>query len=146
MQWPAPRSNTLLTIMREFCTRAWTTALKLYLKLLGNCQIDNMKKKNLYIESDVNCSNFVENIFYRKWATKDENQDTKILPEFQSCLFLNISSCQATEESNNFVVTIYNPMSQTAMPYVRIPVQGKAYSVKNPDGKKKTNSKMSHFL
>ncbi|XP_043267242.1 lysosomal alpha-mannosidase isoform X1 [Venturia canescens] len=72
-----------------------------------------------------------------KWTAKEASKDVT-LPKFHSCLLLNISACHVTEDNSNFVVTVYNPMSQTASPFVRIPVQGEAYSVKDPDGEEVT--------
>ncbi|XP_033225889.1 lysosomal alpha-mannosidase-like [Belonocnema kinseyi] len=55
-------------------------------------------------------------------------------PEFFSCPLLNISSCEYTENSKNFVVTVYNPTSQPLSSYVRLPVNGTSYRVKNHKG------------
>ncbi|XP_008550968.1 lysosomal alpha-mannosidase isoform X2 [Microplitis demolitor] len=55
--------------------------------------------------------------------------------EFKSCLLLNISSCVFSETSGNFVLTLYNPTSQPMSTYVRIPVNGNAYNVKDYTGK-----------
>ncbi|XP_063226460.1 lysosomal alpha-mannosidase-like isoform X2 [Bacillus rossius redtenbacheri] len=55
--------------------------------------------------------------------------------EFYSCMLLNVSQCEPTEGQDSFVVTVYNPLSQAASPYIRLPVTGKAYSVKDPDKK-----------
>lgn len=53
---------------------------------------------------------------------------------FSSCLLSNISQCEISEKSQNFVVTIYNPLSQASSYYVRLPVQNATYSVKDADG------------
>ncbi|XP_012271344.1 lysosomal alpha-mannosidase isoform X1 [Orussus abietinus] len=54
--------------------------------------------------------------------------------KFYSCLQLNISSCKPTEENKQFVVTLYNSQSRLVSTYVRLPVQGNSYSVKNSTG------------
>ena len=53
------------------------------------------------------------------------------------CDLLNISSCDATEQLENFAVTLYNPYSQPLVNYtVRLPIQnGKFYEVLGPDQK-----------
>ncbi|XP_063975684.1 lysosomal alpha-mannosidase-like [Diachasmimorpha longicaudata] len=50
---------------------------------------------------------------------------------FKSCLLLNISACEPTENSTIFILTLYNPQSQPTSTYVRLPVVGKGYSVKD---------------
>ncbi|CAD6203815.1 GSCOCG00009812001-RA-CDS [Cotesia congregata] len=54
--------------------------------------------------------------------------------EFHSCFLLNISSCVFTESSGNFVVTLYNPASQSMSNYIRVPVNGNAYKVSDTFG------------
>lgn len=49
--------------------------------------------------------------------------------EFNSCLDLNISKCEVSEKSENFIVTLYNPLGYSTHEYVRIPVLDKSYSV-----------------
>ncbi|KAI4469648.1 alpha-mannosidase [Holotrichia oblita] len=53
---------------------------------------------------------------------------------FQSCLLANISECKITEESDKFVVTVYNPLSRNVTHYVRLPVTGTAYKVLDYNG------------
>ncbi|XP_047001000.1 lysosomal alpha-mannosidase-like [Schistocerca americana] len=53
---------------------------------------------------------------------------------FSSCLLSNISQCDISESSSNFVVTVYNPLSQATSYYVRIPVQDGTYSVTDANG------------
>ncbi|XP_049776423.1 lysosomal alpha-mannosidase-like [Schistocerca cancellata] len=53
---------------------------------------------------------------------------------FSSCLLSNISQCDISESSLNFVVTVYNPLSQATSYYVRIPVQDGTYSVTDANG------------
>ncbi|XP_015121133.1 lysosomal alpha-mannosidase [Diachasma alloeum] len=50
---------------------------------------------------------------------------------FESCLSLNISACAPTENSTTFVLTLYNPRSQPSSTYVRLPVTGKSYTIKD---------------
>ncbi|XP_063974588.1 lysosomal alpha-mannosidase isoform X1 [Diachasmimorpha longicaudata] len=51
--------------------------------------------------------------------------------DFKSCLLLNVSSCQPIEDSKTFTVTLYNPRSHPVSTYVRIPVKGAGYIVKD---------------
>lgn len=48
---------------------------------------------------------------------------------FENCLGLNISRCDITENSNNFVVTLYNPLGYSTYEYVRFPVPNVNYNV-----------------
>lgn len=45
-----------------------------------------------------------------------------------SCMQLNISSCTYTE-GNDFILAIYNPLSQNVVSPIRIPVQENGYKV-----------------
>jgi len=53
----------------------------------------------------------------------------------KSCLLLNISQCDVSEHSSQFVVTVYNPLSHPISHHVRIPVSGASYTVRDPTGK-----------
>ena len=70
------------------------------------------------------------NIF-RKLLLKEQNTESKETLEFHSCLLINISSCEYTENNIKFVVTLYNPSSQPLTTYVRLPVKGTTYRVKD---------------
>ncbi|XP_037024932.1 lysosomal alpha-mannosidase-like [Bradysia coprophila] len=50
---------------------------------------------------------------------------------FSSCLQLNISTCDVTESSTRFVVTVYNPLSHTTSQYVRFPVANYNYEIRD---------------
>ncbi|XP_055848477.1 lysosomal alpha-mannosidase isoform X1 [Episyrphus balteatus] len=49
--------------------------------------------------------------------------------EFKSCDLLNISSCDISEQSNRFILTLYNPLSHSTFEYIRVPVSGHNYEV-----------------
>ncbi|XP_015589369.1 lysosomal alpha-mannosidase isoform X1 [Cephus cinctus] len=83
--------------------------------------------KNMYQGDDIVSSSL------SKWILKNKNENSSPV-QFHSCLELNISSCTYTEENTNFVVTLYNPQSQPVTTYVRLPVQGQSYSVKDSTG------------
>lgn len=53
----------------------------------------------------------------------------------KSCLLLNISQCDISEHSSQFVVTVHNPLSRPVSHYVRVPVSGASYTVQDPAGK-----------
>jgi lysosomal alpha-mannosidase len=53
----------------------------------------------------------------------------------KSCLLLNISQCDISEHSSQFVVTVYNPLSHPVSRNVRVPVSGASYTVQDPAGK-----------
>lgn len=51
--------------------------------------------------------------------------------KFESCLNLNISSCDVSESSNQFMVTVYNPLAHATYQHVRFPVGGDKYEVRD---------------
>lgn len=51
--------------------------------------------------------------------------------EFESCPLLNISKCEITENKSSFFVTLYNPLAHSTNQYVRLPVPGKMYIIKD---------------
>ena len=56
------------------------------------------------------------------------------LPEQHFCLHLNVSQCDASENFDRFVATVYNPRSSEVTTYVRLPVTQGSYIVLDPDG------------
>ncbi|XP_063218201.1 lysosomal alpha-mannosidase-like [Bacillus rossius redtenbacheri] len=54
--------------------------------------------------------------------------------ELKSCLLLNISQCDVSEQNDDFVVTVYNPLSRPVSHYVRLPVKNGTYSVTDHAG------------
>lgn len=53
---------------------------------------------------------------------------------FETCHLLNISKCETTESKDNFMVTLYNPLAHSGYQYVRLPVTGNKYIVKDYRG------------
>lgn len=51
--------------------------------------------------------------------------------QFNSCLQLNISTCDVTETSSRFVVTVYNSLAHTTSQYVRFPVADYVYEIRD---------------
>ncbi|KAG5675727.1 hypothetical protein PVAND_005607 [Polypedilum vanderplanki] len=51
--------------------------------------------------------------------------------KFESCLNLNISVCNISENSNQFTVTVYNPLSHATYEYIRVPVADAKYEVRD---------------
>ncbi|XP_076239948.1 lysosomal alpha-mannosidase II [Calliopsis andreniformis] len=65
-----------------------------------------------------------------KW-NKNASEDKKQPPrDMNSCMQLNISSCPYTE-NQNFMLTIYNPLSQAVTTPIRLPVQNTPYMVED---------------
>ena len=64
---------------------------------------------------------------HSKAATTPDYWDFK----FTTCLNLNISVCDVSENSDQFVVTAYNPLAHATYQYVRVPVGGSKYEVKD---------------
>ncbi|GLV46666.1 Lysosomal alpha-mannosidase II [Carabus blaptoides fortunei] len=67
-------------------------------------------------------------------TSKHEDADPVPKLQLDYCPLLNISSCELTEKSDNFVVTLYNPLSRPVSHYVRLPVTGTSYTVTDPSG------------
>lgn len=59
--------------------------------------------------------------------------------EFKSCHTLNISACEISENSRNFMITLYNPLSREENQFVRIPVEDGIYEIKDSQGKTYTH-------
>lgn len=51
--------------------------------------------------------------------------------DFNSCPDLNISSCDVSENSNKFVVTVYNPLAHSTFQKIRVPVADNNYQVRD---------------
>ncbi|XP_058821189.1 lysosomal alpha-mannosidase-like isoform X1 [Topomyia yanbarensis] len=54
--------------------------------------------------------------------------------KFESCHQLNISLCDITETKQSFIVTLYNPLAHASYQYVRLPVNGYNYKVRDSVG------------
>ena len=62
--------------------------------------------------------------------TTGRNEERKTEPfkfQFESCRLLNISQCHITEKSENFVVTVYNPLPHSTFQMIRVPVTSEHY-------------------
>lgn len=68
-----------------------------------------------------------------QFVTGKEPSTTPWALEFNSCLQLNISSCETSENSERFMVTAYNPLGHESNQYVRFPVGGSGYTVYTAD-------------
>uniref|UniRef100_A0A1I8QD07 Alpha-mannosidase n=1 Tax=Stomoxys calcitrans TaxID=35570 RepID=A0A1I8QD07_STOCA len=51
--------------------------------------------------------------------------------EFKTCSLLNISMCDVSEQSEQFTLTLYNPLGHSVNDYVRVPVADVNYEVKD---------------
>lgn len=60
---------------------------------------------------------------------RDDGLDADFRFEFNICPDLNISSCNITENSEKFMVTLYNPLAHSTFQYVRIPVADGEYEI-----------------
>lgn len=64
----------------------------------------------------------------------NKTSDNSIVPhefEFNSCLHLNISDCLVSENGRKLMVTVYNPLAHVSNEYVRFPVGGNNYEVRD---------------
>lgn len=79
--------------------------------------------------------NHALNQFTAKRENSNETQQTAELNsdyafKYVNCADLNISSCEITETSTKFMVTLYNPLSHTTSQYVRVPIDnGSTYEI-----------------
>ncbi|XP_033223798.1 lysosomal alpha-mannosidase-like [Belonocnema kinseyi] len=67
----------------------------------------------------------------RNLLPKETNSEQKNSLKFHSCLLLNISTCEYTENNKNFIVTLYNPTSRPLTTHIRLPVTGTSYLVRD---------------
>ena len=56
-------------------------------------------------------------------------------PKAQFCPLLNITQCEFTENSEKFVVNVYNPLARPMVKFVRLPITSPGYQVQDPQGK-----------
>ncbi|KAF5294473.1 hypothetical protein FQR65_LT01599 [Abscondita terminalis] len=69
-----------------------------------------------------------------KLVTKNSVSDPAPAIQFESCLLTNISQCAFSENNDQFVVTVYNPLSREVDHYVRLPVTNGQYKVTDGNG------------
>eukprot|EP00092_Neocalanus_flemingeri_P041666 GFUD01045381.1.p1 GENE.GFUD01045381.1~~GFUD01045381.1.p1 ORF type:complete len:827 (+),score=232.40 GFUD01045381.1:107-2482(+) len=55
-----------------------------------------------------------------------------------NCPALNISQCAVSENNENFIISIYNPLSKHVSPYIRVPVPSTEYGVYDDQGERLT--------
>lgn len=60
---------------------------------------------------------------------RDNVFDANFVFDYTSCANLNISSCSISENSDKFMVTLYNPLAHSTFQYVRLPVIDGDYEV-----------------
>lgn len=59
------------------------------------------------------------------------------MSEFKTCQLLNISQCEVSEKSEQFLLTLYNPLSRPVTEFVRLPIPSEtAYDVIDSNGEK----------
>lgn len=62
-------------------------------------------------------------------ASRDSAFDPNFVFDYANCADLNISSCSVSENSDKFMVTLYNPLAHSTFQYVRIPVTAGDYEI-----------------
>jgi lysosomal alpha-mannosidase len=79
---------------------------------------------------------FIVNSALSEIITGENNTGDNPTPKLplNSCWWTNVSSCSFSENQDEFVVTVYNPLSRPVTKYVRLPVLGQAYEVQDPAG------------
>ncbi|KAF2897557.1 hypothetical protein ILUMI_08617, partial [Ignelater luminosus] len=80
-----------------------------------------------------NCSTITMESLNILSSTKLIKTKNNVVPH-TSCFLKNISQCDLTEDAENFVVTMYNPLSRVVDHYVRVPVRKGQYTVVSPKG------------
>lgn len=78
--------------------------------------------------SIVNCGMNVKSSL-NQFMTGPDSSGWKL--NFNSCLQLNISTCDVTELSERFLVTVYNPLSHSTSQYLRFPVSNFNYEIRD---------------
>lgn len=78
--------------------------------------------------SIVNCGMNMKSSL-NQFITGPDSSDWKL--NFNSCLQLNISTCDVTELSERFLVTVYNPLSHSTSQYLRFPVSNFNYEIRD---------------
>ncbi|KAK6168980.1 hypothetical protein SNE40_020119 [Patella caerulea] len=83
---------------------------------------------HLLSEGEVQCQSVIDE------AYKMMLPQTSVKPPQQEfCYNLNISECSSTENSKQFVVNVYNPLSRHVTYWVRLPVSSTPYTVTDPN-------------
>ncbi|CAG9856047.1 unnamed protein product [Phyllotreta striolata] len=54
--------------------------------------------------------------------------------ELSSCQLANMSICNVSQNSDNFVIAVYNPLGWAVTHHVRLPVKEGIYEINGPDG------------
>lgn len=62
-------------------------------------------------------------------TSRDSAFDANFVFDYTSCGDLNISSCSISENSDKFMVTLYNSMAHSTFQYVRVPVIAGDYEI-----------------
>lgn len=86
------------------------------------------------------CSKNINSALNQLTANSENSEESEQEPEpdfnsknafkYVNCAELNISSCEITETSTKFMVTLYNPLSHKSSQYVRVPVaDGSSFEV-----------------
>lgn len=60
---------------------------------------------------------------------RDDDFDANFKFDYANCAELNISACAVTENSEKFMVTLYNPLAHSTFQYVRVPVRNADYEI-----------------
>ncbi|XP_030753916.1 lysosomal alpha-mannosidase-like [Sitophilus oryzae] len=90
------------------------------------------------IDGCENITNTALNKLFNNGSSNSEKEYGNSVP-LKTCLLANISQCATTENAENFVVTIYNPLSKSVDKLVRLPVNGEGYNVTDKEGNSYAN-------
>jgi lysosomal alpha-mannosidase len=85
--------------------------------------------------SIVDCEENTRSSLNQLMTGKEPNATDKWNFKFESCLNLNISVCEISENSQKFMVTVYNPLGHSTNQFVRFPVGGDRYEVRDHENK-----------
>lgn len=78
------------------------------------------------------CSKNINNALNQLSHSKNQIFHTNHKFGYKICANLNISACEITENSKQFMITLYNPLSHSTFQYVRLPVMTGEYEVRDP--------------
>ncbi|XP_059142401.1 lysosomal alpha-mannosidase-like, partial [Physella acuta] len=88
---------------------------------------------NLLLSNATNaCQSVMSEAYQKLWDRTEEDNNLSTV----FCYGLNISSCPVSETKDQFLLTVYNPLSWTVLAPIRFPVRSKQLSITDADGYK----------
>ena len=86
-------------------------------------------------EGIAECQKVVAGAHENLMSKKLYGNNPEATPKAQFCPMLNITQCEFSENSEKFVVNVYNPLARPMVKFVRLPITSPGYQVQDPQGK-----------